>query len=277
MSKWSETEARLMSSTYDGPVTEESIVRDLRSLGVVSGDSLLVHAALSALGWVCGGAQAVIAALQTAVGDEGTLVMPTYTGWNTDPSSWINPPAPKEWIEDIRHAMPAYDPDRSPVKATLGVLPEYFRTLPGVERSAHPRSSFAAWGKNSRLIVSDHALDFAFGETSPLARIYDLKGRVLLMGSPFDTVCSWYLSAHRVAGKDALEETCRSCVIENGVKVWKSYRDHQRKHDDFEILGAEFEKSGRVKSGKVGNAQTRIFSQVDAVDFGLAWMQKNRG
>lgn len=276
MSKWSETETRLISASDKGPVTEDSLARDLRSLGVASGDCLLVHVSLSALGWVCGGAQAVIQALQAAVGNQGTLVMPTYTGWNTDPSSWTNPPAPQDWIQAIRHGMPAYDPARSPVKATLGVLPEYFRALPGVERSAHPRSSFAAWGKNSRLITENHALDFAFGETSPLARIYDLKGRVLLIGSPYDAVCSWYLAAHRAAGDKTPEETCRSCVFENGAKVWKSYRDHRRKHDDFEILGAEFEKSGQVKRGKVGYADTRIFSQVDVVDFGLAWMKRNR-
>jgi aminoglycoside 3-N-acetyltransferase len=45
------------------PVTVGSLVDDLRSLGLDTGDTVLVHASLQALGWVCGGPPAVIDAL----------------------------------------------------------------------------------------------------------------------------------------------------------------------------------------------------------------------
>ncbi|MFC6726116.1 AAC(3) family N-acetyltransferase, partial [Halobium palmae] len=47
----------------DEPVTTDSIVSDLRDLGVERGDVLLVHSSLSSLGWVSGGAPAVVDAL----------------------------------------------------------------------------------------------------------------------------------------------------------------------------------------------------------------------
>jgi len=57
------------------PVTVESMASDLRALGVEAGQTVLVHGSLSSLGWVCGGAPAVVDALQRVVSPDGTLVI----------------------------------------------------------------------------------------------------------------------------------------------------------------------------------------------------------
>ena len=62
------------------PVTEQALAAGLRRLGVGEGMVMIVHSALSALGWVCGGPVAVIRALTRAVGADGTLVMPAHSG-----------------------------------------------------------------------------------------------------------------------------------------------------------------------------------------------------
>src|SRR5262245_8126896 len=101
--------------------------------------------AMSKLGWVIGGAQAVILALLAAVGERGNLMMTTNNSGNVDPSEWQNPPVPEEWWQMIRDHTPAYNPLTTPTEG-MGRVPELFRTWPGAVRSAHPAFSLAALG-----------------------------------------------------------------------------------------------------------------------------------
>ena len=142
---------------------------------------LLVHSSLSGMGWVCGGAVAVIIALQKALGKTGTLVMPTHSTDLSDPSQWENSSVPESWWQTIRQTMPPYDPDLTPTRS-MGRIAETFRKQNGVLRSAHPQSSFCASGPQASYIIENHSLAFGMGEHSPLARIYDLHGFVLLLG-----------------------------------------------------------------------------------------------
>lgn len=78
-----------------GPLcTRQSLTHELRDLGVKQGDVLLVHSSLSALGWVNGGAEAVVLAFLDAIGDNGTLAVPTFSSANSDLAEWENRPCP---------------------------------------------------------------------------------------------------------------------------------------------------------------------------------------
>ena len=119
-------EEQAIALSTKGPVTVQSLIRDLRALGVRPGMFLILHCSLSAIGWVCGGPVAVIRAVQTALRSYGTLVMPTHSGDLSDPSLWENPPVPKTWWEKIRRTMPAYDPELTPVRG-MGTVADCFR------------------------------------------------------------------------------------------------------------------------------------------------------
>ena len=92
------------------PVTVDSMAADLRALELGEGDTVLVHAALSSLGWVNGGPVAVVDALQRVVGESGTVVMPTHSSGVSNPEWWENPPIPEDWYAEVRETMPAYPP-----------------------------------------------------------------------------------------------------------------------------------------------------------------------
>ncbi|RMG95086.1 MAG: aminoglycoside N(3)-acetyltransferase [Chloroflexi bacterium] len=255
----------------DLPRTRQTLADDLRRLGVKPGMILLVHSSLSHIGWVCGGPVAVIQALMDVITPQGTLVMPTHTAANSEPSYWQNPPVPESWWPIIRETMPAFDPKRTPTR-NMGCIPELFRTWPDVHRSNHPQVSFAAWGKYAQAVTAGHELAWSLGESSPLARIYDLAGFVLLLGVGYNRNTSFHLAEYRAQG--AAEMMNGGAVLVNGRREWRTWPDLDFRDDLFELIGTAFEQTGEVVHGLVGSASCRLFPQRTAVDFAQSWLTR---
>jgi aminoglycoside 3-N-acetyltransferase len=260
----------------DEPITTERIASDLRELGLDAGDTAIVHASLSALGWVAGGAPAVVDALQSVVTEEGTLVLPTHTSQLSDPSDWSNPPIPESWHQPFREAAAPYRPEVTPC-LRVGQIPDCFRSYPGVERSSHPLYSFAAWGAEAEAVVAAHPLDVGLGDGSPLEAVYDREGYVLQLGTDHGTNTSLHLAEYR-ADWSKPTETVGAPMLVEGEREWVEWPALAWDSDDFADCGAAFADAHpeAVTTGGVGAADARLLDQRALVDFGVEWFGEHR-
>ncbi|MET7425286.1 AAC(3) family N-acetyltransferase [Dactylosporangium sp. NPDC005555] len=258
------------------PGTVRGMVAQLATLGLPVGATVIVHTSLSRLGWVAGGAQAVVAALLEAIGPDGTLVMPTHSRQLTEPSDWGNPPVPQSWWSAIRAETPAFDPRLTPT-SFMGAVVECFRHFPGVLRSDHPTVSFAAHGPDAERITAGHTLDDGLGEGSPLARLYEADAWVLLLGVGHDNNTSLHLSEYRAAppGRHLRQG---SPILVDGERRWVEYTELADDTSLFEPLGKDFAAiTGQERVGPVGSGTARLMRQRALVDFGAMWLSRRSG
>ena len=155
-------------------IHREDIVRGLQDLGVCQGMALEVHSALSSLGWVEGGAAAVIEALIEAIGPEGTLIMSAYP---------VSPALPVTQAETARGITWKVRILEDPNERTgLGLIVDTFRQRPDVilGQGLH---RVCAWGCD--------AVQHAQGQYRHLVEI---DGWTLLIGVGVDRISSLHLA-----------------------------------------------------------------------------------
>ncbi|WP_328477249.1 AAC(3) family N-acetyltransferase [Actinoplanes sp. NBC_00393] len=257
--------------------TRESLTREFTSFGVRSDDILLVHSSLRAIGWVCGGATAVVQALLDAVGPGGTIVVPAQTPDNRDPARWSHWAVPPDWWATIRDHLPAFEPELTP-SSGMGAIAERVRTWPHSVRSGHPLTSFAAVGPAAGVLMARHDLESLLGDGSPLAALEDADAKVLLLGVGFEKCTVFHLAESRLTDLPAVQ---LSAVVrtEKG-REWVGYETTGLSDHDFGDLGADYEassdKCGSPRRGMVGAATSRLFPVREAVRFAESWLALRR-
>jgi aminoglycoside 3-N-acetyltransferase len=257
------------------PLTIDSLAEQFAACGLAAGQTVLVHSSMSKMGWIAGGPVAVIQALLRVLTPTGTLMMPTHTNANTDPTYWQHPPVPASWWPVIQQHSPAFDPAITPTRE-MGVIAELFRTWPGALRSGHPIGSFAALGPNAAYLTENHPLEEMFGDMSPIGKLYELDGYILLLGVGHSNNTSLHLAEFRATwpGKRKIKEGTAMYV--DGVRQWVNFEMFDLETDDFNQIGDSYEAKNNIPRHKVGRAEVRFMKQRPLVEYAVQWMETNR-
>ena len=245
-------------------ITKEVLIHKFSQLGIKQGDTLLVHASLSSLGYVVGGAEALFLALRDMTGKEGTIVVPSQTVEISDPATWQYPPVPVEWHDVIRSSMPAYSKDLSYSKA-MGAFSQFVGILPDSIRSNHPMYSFTAIGKKAGEIIGQDSFDFPFGDKSPLGRMYSIGAKVLMIGTDFETNTSLHLAENRL-NREVIQE--RSKILTEHGEKWISFKNIELDiYNDYLEIQKNFMNQNTINHISINECDVYLFDMKECVDF----------
>ena len=132
-------------------MTHGYLVREFQRIGIEKGMALEVHSSLSSFGYVEGGAQTVIAALKEAVGEDGSIFMPSLR------LSGDLPLSDEDRRMGILRKIRILPENRT--KTAMGAIADTFRMMPDT-LTGGGIMQISGWGKHANEAVSG-GLDFA--------------------------------------------------------------------------------------------------------------------
>ncbi len=223
-------------------VSRRRVFQQLGSLGVMPGAVLVVHTSFRAVRPVEDGLEGLIAALRQAVGPDGTLVMPTMTGSRKDEP---------------------FDPAVTPTR-NMGIVAESFWRMPGVRRSDHPTSSFAANGPLSREITASQPLEPVHGLDSPIGRVFQHHGLVLLLGVDHTANTTIHLAEALSRVPYGIRKW--ATILQDGHPRRVAFRETDHCCRSFQHVDGWLRERGLQREGQVGHAHARLVRAHDIVD-----------
>lgn len=216
------------------------VTSQLGALGVRKGGVLLVHTSFRATRPIAGGPIGLIEALRDAVGPGGTLVMPSWTGYDDVP----------------------FDPTTTPSSPDLGVVADTFWRLPGVLRSEH-LFAFAAVGPEAVRITADPLPLPPHIPESPVGRVHDLDGQVLLLGVGHDADTTLHLAELLAGVPYRVPKHCT--VLRDGRPARIEYGENDHCCERFGFADEWLRARGLQSEGTVGHAHARLARARDIV------------
>ena len=142
-------------------VSFDQIIDCLYQLEIQEGDGLLIHSAIQFFGQPVGGIEMYLEALQSVVGEKGTIAVPTFNF---------------AFAKGER-----FDPQSTPSQK-MGAFSEYIRQQPESMRTRHPMQSLAVIGYHAKDLASIDTPS-AFDPGSAFDRMYQLGFKLLLLGA----------------------------------------------------------------------------------------------
>ncbi|MCY1083361.1 aminoglycoside 3-N-acetyltransferase [Archangium lansingense] len=262
------------------PATRTSLREDLRRLGLCAGDVVMVHAGIRSLGPVLGGVNTVVQALLDAVGDTGTLM--AYMDWEigADEEDFEN--------ESLREEIPTFDKRIARAARDHGILAETIRTWPGAIRSDHPDAGMSAIGSRAEWLCADHPLQYGYGPGSPLHKLVESGGKVLMLGAPLETITLLHHVEHlaNIPGKRIMRYQ-RPLLVE-GERRWVSFEEFDTSDpvtdelltscaNFFTLIAEHCLAEGGGCAGKIAQAPTYLFDARRLVKCGVTWLEERYG
>ncbi|MFC1892143.1 aminoglycoside N(3)-acetyltransferase, partial [Thermodesulfobacteriota bacterium] len=241
----------------------------LAKVGLCAGMEVMVHSSMRCLGYVVNGALDVIDAILDIIGNDGTLLMPAHTGQLTDPVDWQQPPVPEKYVDTIRQCMRPFDPKTTPVR-NRGLIAQTFLTYPYVFRSSHMLNSVAAKGKMAAFFTEVHDLHASEGMNSPIGRLYEREGYILLIGVGLNSCTAIHL-AEFIMDVYYLRDSQLKVLIkaDDGINKFVRLERYPSTSDFFNKLLPELRNRNMLKEVAFGSGRLSLLPVKELVELAM--------
>lgn len=229
-------------------VTRQDIAAGLRAMGLWEEDGVMVHSSLSSMGYVEGGAPAVVEAFLEVLGPEGTLMVPTFTHSGTE----------------------YFDPLESPSRN--GAITEAARRFPGAVRSLHPTHAVTVIGPDAEALVRDDLERGALGKDCAVDRLARRGGWVLLLGVDHQANSTIHIGEDYAGDPDRHKHWSP----ENPKRVILNHPEHGEievlltsmmgSTVAFDRMDEALRARGQVTDGRIGEAKCQIMKGQDVIE-----------
>lgn len=240
-------------------LTHDQLTQEFHSLGVMPGDTLLVHSSYKSLGGVEGGPQTVIDALLHTLGANGTLIMPTFNFDFCKGAPW-----------DVRET-PSH----------MGIITELVRKDPRCQRVFHPIYSFAVIGAQAEFLTAERYKS-SYERKSLFGKLRQLDGKIMVIGLSYNDSMTFFHHVEELEGVDYryLKTFTGRVTDENGQTYEDSFQMLVRDLDQgvetmVDPMGALAEEAGLITVRQIGAAKVSLMNANQIYEFAAREMRRD--
>ena len=143
----------------------------------------------------------------------------------------------------------------------------------------------AAIGAKAGWFTADHPLDYGFGPGSPLEKLCRDGGKVLALGTPFNSLTLLHYAECLANLPDKRIVRYRMPVLVDGRRRWVDVEEFDTCDgirdwaggDYFVAIVEAYLAKGEGRTGLVGAARSYLFDAQALASFGASWMEQAFG
>ena len=240
-------------------LSKNDLVNGFQTIGVENGDTLLVHSSYKSFGGIDGGPQTVIDALLESLGDDGTLIMPTFNFDFCKGEPW-----------DIRNT-PSH----------MGAMTNMVREHPSSKRVFHPIYSFAVLGKNAEYLTEEQYKS-SYGANSLFAKLRAINGKIMVIGLLYNDSMTFFHHVEELEGVDYryLKEFTGMVTDDEGNTYEDTFSMLVRDIDNgvqtmVDPMGNLMEEAGVIRVHKIGEAKVCLMNATEVYEFTAREMRRD--
>lgn len=240
-------------------LTRNDLVEKFKGTGLQSGDTLLVHSSYKSFGGVEDGPWTVVEALLEVLGDEGTLIMPTFNFDFCKGEPW-----------DVRNTP-----------SQMGAMTNMVRTHAEAKRVFHPIYSFSVLGQHAEFLTAERYKS-SYGANSLFAKLRQLDGKIMVVGLRYTDSMTFFHHVEEMEGVDYryMKEFAGKITDEEGNTYEDTFtmlvRDIEKGViTEVDPMGDLMEQVGVIRVQKIGEAKVCLMQANEVYEFTAREMRRD--